>query len=417
MHFYLCSTRLYVILSFMHYLFIIGRNKELSIAELESSLHGVRFLKNAEAVLYKGSLPSSPQEFLDKLGGTMEVIEIIEDGIAMNRIEASIIDYLKKICSGLAGKCNFGLNLIPGRKKSSTLKFLLPRIKKTLRALGIKANFMNKDFQNVSAVFAKKQGLAESGTNISIIDEGEGKFALGFSVALQNIDAYSKRDYGKPFRDANVGMLPPKLAQIMVNLAAAEQGGNPASGQSAKTIFDPFCGTGTLLMEAMLMGFSVVGCDSDARMVAGAQKNIEWLMKNFPAAAGATHKVFQKNAAAITPQEVGAKLFSIATEPHLGPPLSDFPAQAFLEKLMEELGSLYLAFFKNLAAWVSARTPVVFIFPFWKNKNERTLLSEKIVGKIEALGFKKNLSLFYDRPDQVVGREIVGFVADSGKFN
>lgn len=400
----------------MHYLFIIGRNKELSIAELESSLHGVRFLKNAEAVLYKGSLPSPPQEFLDKLGGTVEVIEIIEEGIAMNRIEASIIDYLKKICSGRTGKCNFGLNVIPWRKKSSTLKFLLPRIKKTLRALGIKANFMNKDFQNVSAVFAKKQGLAESGMNISIIDEGEGKFALGFSVALQNIDAYSKRDYGKPFRDANVGMLPPKLAQILVNLAThgAMQGGKE---QAVKTILDPFCGTGTLLMEAMLMGFPVVGCDSDARMVAGAQKNIEWLTKNFPAAAGTTHKVFQKNAAAIISQEVNAKSFSIATEPHLGPPLSDFPARAFLEKLMEDLGALYLAFFKNLAAWVPAGTPVVFIFPFWKNKNERTLLSGKIMGKIEALGFKKNLSLFYDRPDQVVGREIVQFVANQRELN
>jgi hypothetical protein len=40
---------------------------------------------------------------------------------------------------------------------------------------------------------------------------------------VQDIDAYAERDFERPMRDAFVGMLPPKLAQIMLNLAVGEE--------------------------------------------------------------------------------------------------------------------------------------------------------------------------------------------------
>ena len=59
----------------------------------------------------------------------------------------------------------------------------------------------------------------------------------------------------KPYRDMRRGMLPPKLARSLVNLAIG------AKSPSDMTILDPFCGTGTVLMEAMLLGTHVVGTD------------------------------------------------------------------------------------------------------------------------------------------------------------
>jgi hypothetical protein len=38
-------------------------------------------------------------------------------------------------------------------------------------------------------------------------------------MALQDFESYSKRDYGRPARDPRTGSLPPKLAQILINLA------------------------------------------------------------------------------------------------------------------------------------------------------------------------------------------------------
>ena len=106
----------------------------------------------------------------------------------------------------------------------------------------------------------------------------------------------------------------------------------------------------------------------------------------------------------------------------MGPPLSDFPALPFLEKVMKDLENLYIGFFKNLAAQISKGTPIVFLLPYWKRRGapgsaQKISLSDRLVTKIEALGYSKAVftplkvtSLFYERPDQVVGREIVKFV-------
>lgn len=409
----------------MKYAFILGRNLELSLAELGaffgSALDGqLEVAKKCGAVFFEGELPATfgkpqaAQAFLNRLGGYVEIVEIFEENVAEAEVGEAVEKYLSKKWAGQTVKCNFAINALPERKKSSVLRMLLPRVKKTLRAAGVKANFMNNNFENVSAVFAFKQGLANSGTNISIIERG-GATSLGFSVALQDFEGYSARDYSKPFRDARVGMLPPKLAQMMVNLATGGAAGGIGDDTKSVTIVDPFCGTGTLLMEAMLAGHKVIGADSDARMIAGAEKNIAWLREKFHLPTTVKSSLFAIDAQTLHLEE---KNIAIATEPHMGPALTRLPAPDQLEKNIKQLEQLYMDFFKNIASWLPAGTPVVFIFPYFKgHANAKTLVSERIIDKITALGYSKaafvplqTTSLFYDRADSIVGREIVRFV-------
>jgi tRNA G10 N-methylase Trm11 len=61
---------------------------------------------------------------------------------------------------------------------------------------------------------------------------------IGKTIWIQNINSYSKRDFSKE-RDMQTGMLPPKLAQMMLNI------GKPYSIQfgeitDQRSIFDPF---------------------------------------------------------------------------------------------------------------------------------------------------------------------------------
>ncbi|MBU4031305.1 MAG: RsmD family RNA methyltransferase [Candidatus Thermoplasmatota archaeon] len=60
--------------------------------------------------------------------------------------------------------------------------------------------------------------------------------------------------------------LHPKLARTLVNLTGIRPN---------QTIFDPFCGTGGIILEAGIMGCRVLGGDMDARMVAGTMQNLE----------------------------------------------------------------------------------------------------------------------------------------------
>jgi tRNA (guanine10-N2)-dimethyltransferase len=56
-----------------------------------------------------------------------------------------------------------------------------------------------------------------------------------------------------------------KLGRAMVNLSELKEG---------KTICDPFCGTGTILLEAESMGINSIGIDFDEEMCKITQKNL-----------------------------------------------------------------------------------------------------------------------------------------------
>ena len=57
-----------------------------------------------------------------------------------------------------------------------------------------------------------------------------------------------------------------KLTRVMINLAGLREG---------ETVCDPFCGTGTTLIEAESMGIHAVGIDFDAKMYKKSQINVK----------------------------------------------------------------------------------------------------------------------------------------------
>ena len=57
-----------------------------------------------------------------------------------------------------------------------------------------------------------------------------------------------------------------KLARAMINLAGVREG---------DTVCDPFCGTGTILLEAKAMGIGAIGIDYDKKMYNMSRKNLK----------------------------------------------------------------------------------------------------------------------------------------------
>jgi len=73
-----------------------------------------------------------------------------------------------------------------------------------------------------------------------------------------------RRPRKKPFFHPSA--MPSKLARCMVNLARAKSG---------ELVLDPFCGTGSVMVEAALIGCSVLGFDVQRRMAVGCRKNLK----------------------------------------------------------------------------------------------------------------------------------------------
>lgn len=91
------------------------------------------------------------------------------------------------------------------------------------------------------------------------------KLAFGLKLTEMTIKTYSeRRPRKKPFFHPSA--MPSKLARCMVNLA---------HGKTGALMLDPFCGTGSSLIEGALVGCRVLGVDAQMRMVKGSRKNLK----------------------------------------------------------------------------------------------------------------------------------------------
>jgi len=67
--------------------------------------------------------------------------------------------------------------------------------------------------------------------------------------------------------------LHPKIAKVLVNLSCIPKG---------KSLLDPFCGTGGILIEAGLMGTNIIGSDIEEKMIDGCKKTLDhYNIKNY----------------------------------------------------------------------------------------------------------------------------------------
>jgi tRNA (guanine10-N2)-dimethyltransferase len=91
-------------------------------------------------------------------------------------------------------------------------------------------------------------------------------FFLGVKIAdIPPAPFVQRRPRKRPFFHPSA--MPAKLARCMVNLARARRD---------DLVLDPFCGTGTFLIEASLIGCRVVGLDAKRQMVRGSLQNLKF---------------------------------------------------------------------------------------------------------------------------------------------
>lgn len=388
--------------------FELGRQKDLCFAELVAVLgEKSLFERNLDTAIFRLD-KVIPQELQDRLGGTIKIVEIfdeIDSGDKKqlhNDIEKKFTRCIKDEFTGSSGKIPFSVSTLSFyNQRDIDIKRLLTSSKKTLKSLGLNSRFVNKNFRNTKPSTIYKAKVVQKGIDLNVI-KGEKKIFLGKTIAVQDIDSYTKRDFDKPGRDAKVGMLPPKLAQIMINLAGP-----------SKTIYDPFCGTGTVLTEGILMGKNVIGSDMDERMVEYSQKNCDWFMEEFAAkiprgsaasrSAAPSHKIFQADARFLTKKDLPIPPDAIITEGYLGKPLTKFPSPQEAEKIFRELANLHVNWLTAIKKITNC--PIVMCATAFKHDN-KTVHLPRFEEIAKTAGYKIIKSFTYARPDQIVARDI-----------
>ncbi len=383
------------------YAFELGRKKDLCFAELLSVLGKENLIeKNLDTAIF--NLKEIEAQILqNKLGGTIKIIEILEElpqNTKTPELKKYFESFLKDNFNDYEGKIPFALSVLSFyNQREIDIKGLLMFVKKTLKSLGLNSRFINKNFQNTKPSTIYKARIIKRGVDINVI-KGNKKLFLGKTVAIQDIDKYSKRDFEKPCRDAKVGMLPPKLAQIMINL-----------GGETNTIFDPFCGTGTILTEGLLMKKDVIGSDIEEKMIDYSNKNCKWLIDEFlddmkkSNAQMPEYKVFTRDSRFLNKKVMPFLPDAIITEGYLGKPISKFPSEEEMEKTFRELSNLHFNWLNAIKSFCNA--PIVMCTTAFKDKS-KIIHMPRFEELANSAGYKLIESFTYDRPDQIVVRDI-----------
>jgi tRNA G10 N-methylase Trm11 len=384
----------------MKQILISGSHPKLSLAEAISVIDPLARPHSDCAVMV-----SSAQVNIDRLGGFSKIGNVLFETKAKNfaAIEDQILSNLSSFIPPRDSKIPFGISFY-GLKNSRQLNNLGMSIKKQLRALKISSRFVKPIKNELSSAQITNNRLLEKGFEL-LISFSPNSIIIGKTTAVQNFKAYGTRDYEKPCRDAKVGMLPPKLAQIMLNLATGllRTGKNQSS-----TLLDPFCGSGTILQEALLAGYRVNGADIAGKMVACCLKNLSWLKTTIKS----DIKIPEIKISDATKATFIQPIDLLVSEIYLGPPLNYLPAPDKLNSIAQEINSLLSKFLINLAKQIKTGTPICLAIPFWHTPQKDLHLP--IIDQITTLGYNlipigtaKLTDLRYRRKDQLVGRQLL----------
>lgn len=396
---------------------IFGREPTLSSWELCRILGGNEFVVlNKELAVVRPT--TSPVKLQRQAGGLVKV-GIVEGTVPdLETLEHELGQrWPELVPSGSTARVAFGGSVYEAgqpvcRQVRKQLGVVLQRLKKQIVAHGRSARLVVAKEPTLPSSALIQGKILTQGFEILLLVTPSG-FVWGRTVATQDISAYGDRDFGRPARDTVSGMLPPKVAQAMVNLTQPKPNDR---------LLDPFCGSGTILQEAMLLGLShVFGSDISPKAIADTKTNVAWLSKHF-GVAPASFDVVQRDAKDL-PQALGPEAVDvIATEPYLGPPQRGVPRGRVILPLVSALSRQYEGWLRALGHVVRSGGRVAMVWPYFRVDKHGYFL--QLQHAVSDAGFTvitppswlttqpwfrstPRGSILYSRPDQVVGREII----------
>ena len=359
----------------VQYVFILGRNPELSIAEVKSYINRtgnkILSLERKSHAIFVEVKSKINDKAIDFLGGTISIGEVTSV-VSEKELDKQNIYY------GTKNNMNYA---VWNFSNDEIYDELVIYLKKRLRSEKLKASQKNLNgslrLQNGDSVRIV-QGL---------VDEEYFVFNKFFGKIIQksNSDEIEKRDMNKPSRRSNLA-ISPRLSKIMINLSEVREGG---------VLLDAFCGIGVILQEALLQGINVMGIDRDSEAIKGAIENLKW------------GKFSKENYLLINGDSRRERIRDVSvvvTEPDLGEVLRKIPPREVAEEIINDYERLMVDVLNNFKRQVHGR--IVFTAPLIRTMKGRVSCNINRILKSTGLRLVQGFPIEEYRQDQIVGRNI-----------
>lgn len=417
----------------MQSLLIFGRQPALGLAEVES-LYGAEKVQLVGKQVAIVDVDPCLLAF-DRLGGSVKFCKVLTalDTTHWRAIEKFLLEVSPGHSQRLPeGKLLLGLSQIGFDVSVRQLEATGLSLKKVIRKTGRSVRLVpNKTIELNAAQVIHNKLTGLNGWEIYLIKDGQ-RTIVAQTVRVQDIEAYTRRDRERPKRDSRVGMLPPKLAQIIINLAIGELPAEarqsicdippdapiPAKHYAGVTLLDPFCGTGVILQEASLMGYETYGTDLEQRMIDYSRQNLLWLRNQHGSPASITSENASDEIFKLEPGDATAHHWTplptvIASETYLGRPFTSQPDTETLAQTVADCNLIIKKFLRNIHSQLQDGTRLCLAVPAWQTKPAQ-FKHLPLIDQIEDLGYNRvrfehvrDADLLYYREDQVVARQLL----------
>ncbi len=358
----------------MKYLFILGRNPELSIAELKS------FFKRTENEILDFSQQGNSAMIELKNPLDAGVIEFLGGVIAIGIVVCRIKEIERKEIY-LGEKNNFAYAIWNFSENTEEISEYL---KKRFRKEKLKST--EKKFRDSMNMQDGQRGESLS----SKVDEEYFVYEDLFGKIIQRCD-YKKieeKDMKKPVRRESLS-ISPRLAKIMINLSEVKE---------KEILLDSFCGIGVVLSEALFQEIKVIGIDKDKDAISGCRENLKWFSFS-----ERNYKLINKDSSKVKINSVQG----MVSEPDFGETLKKIPEEKKANEMINKFENLMISVLKNVSKFVEGR--IVFTAPLIRIGKKRIGCNFERLSSEIGLKLIEGFPISEFRENQIVGRQIVVF--------
>lgn len=411
----------------MHdYFFVLGRSYDLCRAELDALVgrYNPQNDFDSDGVVVFSTEDELPlKKLLATSGG------VVKAGLVIQWLNATISedDLVSHLATLLhahfpnSNKFAFGISVYGQKKVPFSLTTLHKNIKIALSSQSHSSEFILPEGSELSSVQLEKYHLiSEKGAELVLIYEKD-SLIVGLTKAIQPFELWSEADFGRPFRDAKSGMLPPKVARMMINIGLGAYYSLPRKNETP-LVFDPFCGSGTILTESLRLGLKAGGSDNSEKAIHDTKGNIEWLINSklydfdvdqvseffsYPLTKLNSNdvSVVQSDSAHIDKLLPSKSVDVIVAESYLGPAFTEVPTPGKIDRIVKGLEKLYIGSLKSIHAVLAEKGILVFAEPeyFMHGKSYKV----GIIDNCDRFGYTSiRQPILYKRDKALVGRRI-----------
>ena len=392
------------------FIFVLGSNFKLSLAELDNVLCFSRF--KGKIVDYSANIAVVEFEELHKnkhyindlmelqylLGGCQKIAKLfdfihlntlieafpshIEKYKVVEKTRSKILTLIKNSLPKMFKRIKnenlfFAVSIYPNFYddefyKNVLVKHLLPFLNKEImnilkemganKSLYYKYPEENIQNGNLNPLFPHnliKYGLFNEDRAEIVFGITEEGMYIGRTYSCDDPSFKKKIDEERPFKEFK-SSISPKLAIIMLNFL------NLFEERESKKILDPFVGTGTILLLATIEDFQVYGTDNDAQKVNHAYRNLNWLFNELEEDVPfqLKNQISQVEIKNLSEHFEKSYFDGICTEPDLGPFFKNKPYYNEAMDLLEnKLIPLYSNAFREAEIILKPSGRIVIVAP------------------------------------------------------